>query len=456
VHNRGEFDLIVPIFHSSTIIKKEIIEIIMTTSMIITLAVVVLMVIVIISDKLPFGAPALLAAALLVVLNQTDVATAFSGFTDKNVIMIMGFMACTAALQKTYAMYKLQGTLSKVASRGGIVGFVLLILTIMAIGNFLSGTAYYVLVISIVATIPYNKSLPTSRIVLPAAFATGAAGWLPNGAVMSIGIISSICATAGFENANVSVGKFILIKIIWSVIYLAYSTIMHRFLPDRDISDTAAEAAENAQQKDFVATLKPWQEKVVYAGYIFVIAAMFFLSKLPGESGYALPLIVAGIFLACGIYGFGDMIKNMFSPVIIMMAGVIGVAQAMSDSGLSGYLGDKIAGILGSNPSLLTIVLVFGFMTSIMASFTGASFGSLFIFAPIGAALCIKYGYSPVPLVFACTRAAWINYIVPIDGLPALAMGTGKYKLTEFWMYTLPMWIIQMTLICVLGTVFFA
>ena len=72
----------------------------MTLPMIITLAVVILMIVVIISDKLPFGAPALLAAGLLVVLGQADAATAFSGFTDKNVIMIMGFMVATAAPEK--------------------------------------------------------------------------------------------------------------------------------------------------------------------------------------------------------------------------------------------------------------------------------------------------------------------------------------------------------------------
>ena len=92
----------------------------MTISMIITLAIVVLMIAVIISDKLPFGAPALIACALLVVCKQADIATAFVGFTDKNVIMIMGFMVCTAALQKTVAIHKLKGVLGRIAGKGGM------------------------------------------------------------------------------------------------------------------------------------------------------------------------------------------------------------------------------------------------------------------------------------------------------------------------------------------------
>lgn len=427
----------------------------MTISMIITLAIVVLMIAVIISDKLPFGAPAIIACALLVVTNQADVATAFSGFVDKNVIMIMGFMVCTAALQKTAFIFKLKQFLGKVARKGGTGGLVALLLAIMVVGNFITGTAFYVLVISLMATIPYNEKLPTSRIVLPAAFATGAAGWLPTGAAMMVGLIYSLCESAGMDAAaiSVSIPMYCLINIIWSVIYLGYATVMHRFLPDRDIADKAAE--KKAEEESFVPTLSALQEKVVYAGYIILVFSLVFLSKLPGEIGYGIPLLIAGLFLCFGAISFKEMLGNMFSPVLIMMASVIGVAAAMSNSGLSGFLGGVVSGILGNDPGLLVLVLVFGFATSICATFTGASFGSLFIFAPIGIALCLQYGYNPIPLAYACVSAAWVNWFMPIDGMPALAMGTGKYKMTEFWLYVIPQWILKMGVVCVLGYFFF-
>jgi di/tricarboxylate transporter len=141
---------------------------------------------------------------------------------------------------------------------------------------------------------------------------------------------------------------------------------------------------------------------------------------------------------------------------MIMMASVIGVASAMSNSGLSAYIGNQIAGLLGAAPSLMLIVFVFAFLTSIFATFTGASFGSLFVTAPIGIALCLQYGYNPIPLAVACTSAAWVNYIMPIDGMPALAFGMGKYKLPQFWSFVIPIWLIKMTLVCVLSVVFFA
>lgn len=424
--------------------------------MIITLAIVIAMVVIIISDKLPFGAPALLAAALLVVTNQIDVATAFSGFTDKNVIMIMGFMATMAALQKTTFIHKLEGILADFAKKGGLKGFILLLLVIMVIGNFISGTAFYILVITLVSTIPYNKELPTSRILIPAAFATYSTGWLPNSVVFFTGLVASLCSSAGFEGeVSVNITKFCMMNLIWSVIYLVWATLAHKFLPDRDISDAAQNEELAEGKKEFVKTLSDTQETVVYVLYVVMILAMIFMDKLPGEVGYALPLLIAGVYMCIGALSFKELLGNMFSPVMIMMASVIGVAEGMAASGLSAFIGSKIADMLGASPSMFVLVLVFCLLTSVLATFTGASFGSLFITAPIGIALCMGYGFNPVPLALACVKAAWINYFMPIDGMPALTMGVGKYKLTEFWTYVVPMWILNILTVVVLSIAFF-
>ena len=69
----------------------------MTLPMIIALAVTVLMIILIMVDKLPFGAPPLLALLLLVVFGVTDIKTAFGGFANPTIVMLASFMAIIAA-----------------------------------------------------------------------------------------------------------------------------------------------------------------------------------------------------------------------------------------------------------------------------------------------------------------------------------------------------------------------
>ena len=60
----------------------------MTTQMIIALAITALMVILIMQDKLPFGAPPLLACLLLVVFGIADIKAAFAGFSNATIIML--------------------------------------------------------------------------------------------------------------------------------------------------------------------------------------------------------------------------------------------------------------------------------------------------------------------------------------------------------------------------------
>lgn len=78
----------------------------MTTPMIIALAVTVFMIILIMLDKLPFGAPPLLALLLLVVFGVTDIKTAFGGFSNSTIVMLASFMSIIAALQKTSFIVK--------------------------------------------------------------------------------------------------------------------------------------------------------------------------------------------------------------------------------------------------------------------------------------------------------------------------------------------------------------
>ena len=73
----------------------------MTTAMIIAFAIIVFMIILIMVDKLPFGAPPLLACLLMVVFGVVDIKVAFGGFANSTIVMLAAFMAIIAGLQKT-------------------------------------------------------------------------------------------------------------------------------------------------------------------------------------------------------------------------------------------------------------------------------------------------------------------------------------------------------------------
>ncbi|MGM0113917.1 hypothetical protein IGI52_004292 [Enterococcus sp. DIV0187] len=131
----------------------------MTIEMILALGILVFMIVLIMSDKLAFGAPPLLACLLLVVTGLSTVQEAFAGFVNSSVIMVAGFMVVMAGLMKTSLIGRVQSTMISLVNRGGYKSYVLLLIVVM-LGASLTGsgsTGYYVLILSLVSMIPYNK-----------------------------------------------------------------------------------------------------------------------------------------------------------------------------------------------------------------------------------------------------------------------------------------------------------
>ena len=152
----------------------------MTMPMIIALAVTAFMIYLIMTDKVPFGAAPLIACALMVLFGVTDIATAFRGFSNSSIIMLASFMVIIAALQKTSFIQAFKHTMVKMAAKGGYKAYVLIILVAM-LGTSLFGTgstAYYVMTLGLLSTIPSTKELPRSKFLMPAGDVTFKATYL--------------------------------------------------------------------------------------------------------------------------------------------------------------------------------------------------------------------------------------------------------------------------------------
>jgi len=146
---------------------------------------------------------------------------------------------------------------------------------------------------------------------------------------------------------------------------------------------------------------------------------------------------------AVGVFDFQEIRANVFSPLIIMMASVIGVAGALANTGFTTMVGEVVANMLGGSVNPFIFVLAICLLTSACATLTGASIGSLFIFAPLAIATCTSMGLDPSAVAAAMTVSAWGGGFLPIDGLPAMILGMGNYKLSDFLKYSVPMYLFQ-------------
>lgn len=418
----------------------------MTIEMILALGILILMIVLIMTDKLAFGAPPLLACLLLVVVGLSTVQEAFAGFVNPSVVMVAGFMVVMAGLMKTSLIGKVQSSMLALVNKGGYKSYALLLVVVM-LGASLVGagaTGYYVLILSLISTIPYNKKMPTSKLMMPLGFATNHP-LIPFNVALFYGVTVSVLETAGYTG-GLSMSKFAVVNFILALGFLAWSLVAYRLLPDHPISE-ASEFDEVAATTE-VAALPAWKEYTTIAVFIISVIGMMLMSQL-GNAAFVIPGLAGAFLLMINVLDFKEVRDNMGAPVIIMMAGVIGVADALANSGFTAMIGDVVANSLGTNVSPFVLILIFALLTSTCATFTGSNMGSVFIFAPIAIATSMSLGLNPVAAATAVVISGWNGGYMPIDGMPAMILGMGKYKLPQFWLFSVPMYLVRILVLCI-------
>jgi di/tricarboxylate transporter len=422
----------------------------MTLEMILALGILTLMIVMIMSDKFAFGAPPILACLLLVVTGLSTVQEAFAGFVNPSVIMVAGFMGVMAGLMRTSLIGKVQSSMLALVKKGGYKSYALLLVVVMFGASFpgAGATGYYVLILSLISTIPYNKKMPTSKLMMPLGFATNHP-LLPFNVALFYGVTVSVLETAGYT-AGLSMSKFAVVNFILALGFLAWSLVAYRLLPDHPIS----EASEYDEVAAAIEAMPAWKEYCTIAAFILSVVGMMLMNVL-GNAAYVIPGLAGAFLLIINVLDFREVRDNMGAPVILMMAGVIGVADALANSGFTAMIGEVVADSLGTNINPFILIFIFALLTSTCATFTGSSMGSVFIFAPIAIATSLSLGLNPVAAATAVVIAGWNGGFMPVDGMPAMILGMGKYKLPQFWLFSVPMYLVRIFALCVGAIIMF-
>lgn len=415
----------------------------MTVEMILSLVVLVAMVVMIMFDVLPFGLPPIAACILIVLFGLGDVSYAFAGFTNSTVWMLAFFMVILAAIQKTSLILRVKDAMTSLVERGGFKSYVLLLLVVMLGASIvgMGSTAFYVLIFSLVVTMPYNEKLPGSKLMLPLGIASNHP-LIPINVALQYGVAISVLAASGLDSSNLTMFQFGLVSLFLSAGFLVWAIVGYRILPSHPVAEPTVENAAALANTEG-ERMPAWKEWTVVVSFVVSIVAMMLVDSI-GALAYMIPGVAAMIMVLVKVIDFNECRDNLFSPIILMTAGVIPVANALADTGLSTLVGNTVAGALGTSIPAFAVVFVFALLCSTFACFTGSQVGTVMIFAPLAIAVCQGMGISPMAAAVAVTLSGWAGHYMPIDGLPAMAYGMGNYTMVEFWKFTIPQYLVRL------------
>lgn len=427
----------------------------MTLQMILALVVLVAMIAMIMFDVLPFGMPPIAACILIVIFGAIfgadwetpwDVSYAFAGFTNSTVWMLAFFMVILAAIQKTSFILKVKDAMTKLVEKGGFKSYVLLLLVVMLGASIvgMGSTAFYVLIFSLVVTMPYNEKLPGSKLILPLGIASNHP-LIPINVALQYGVAISVLSAAGISE-GISMVQFAIVTFFLSVGFFVWAIVGYKFLPTHPVAEPTVENAAALAGGD-ENKMESWKEWVTIIAFVVSIVCMMLVDQL-GSLSYMIPGVAAMLMLIIHVLDFNEVRDNLFSPIILMTAGVIPVANCLADSGLSALVGNTVASVIGTGIPPFVLLLIFTVLCSTFACFTGSQVGIVMIFAPLAIAVCQGLGYNPMAACVAVTLSGWAGHYMPIDGLPAMAYGMGKYTMVEFWKFTIPQYIVRLLFLC--------
>ena len=195
-------------------------------------------------------------------------------------------------------------------------------------------------------------------------------------------------------------------------------------------------------------------EMIVYLGFLVTLVSFFFSNRL-GSYVYLIPAVIVIVFIFTGVMTSREAIAGLTGDMIWMVAGVLVFSTALSQSGAGEYIGNLVLSLLGSNPSGLTVTIVFTVVATIMTTFMSNN-GTVAILTPIAASTAVAGGMDPRAVVSLVSMASCLAIAFPTGCSAAtIAFAVGGFNPIKMLKFTLPYNIIMMVSLIISANIFF-
>ena len=246
---------------------------------------------------------------------------------------------------------------------------------------------------------------------------------------------------------------FMKIGLLPSIIGTIYCLFAWRLVPKQELRTDAIDLGAAGKQGGRAA-MSQTHEMIVYLGFLVTLVSFFFSNRL-GSYVYLIPAVIVIVFIFSGVMTSREAIAGLTGDMIWMVAGVLVFSTALSQSGAGEYIGDLVLKLLGSNPSGLTVTIVFTVVATVMTTFMSNN-GTVAILTPIAASTAVAGGMDPRAVVSLVSMASCLAIAFPTGCSAAtIAFAVGGFNPIKMLKFTLPYNIIMMVSLIISANIFF-
>ena len=431
----------------------------MNFNLIITLLVMVFMIVSFVIQKWSYGLTAMTCVVVLTLAGVIDVQTAFSGFSNTTTILIATMIVIAGQLSRTSLISRIRSLMTKAQDKGGIL-LILLICAFTALLTQLMGmTAVMAIMLLFVQTLKDDDASGISQSKMIFLCATMICTWFGRfpvgmGAALPLTTNAYYEGLVGGDSSQLlGIFDFMKVGLLPSIIGTIYCLFAWRLVPKQELRTDAIDLGAAGKQGGRAA-MSQTHEMIVYLGFLVTLVSFFFSNRL-GSYVYLIPAAIVIVFIFSGVMTSREAIAGLTGDMIWMVAGVLVFSTALSQSGAGEYIGNLVLKLLGSNPSGLTVTIVFTVVATVMTTFMSNN-GTVAILTPIAASTAVAGGMDPRAVVSLVSMASCLAIAFPTGCSAAtIAFAVGGFNPIKMLKFTLPYDIIMMVSLIISANIFF-
>ena len=377
-----------------------------TVALIITIITIALF----ISEKIPMAVVAILSMVAMAMSGCITYSEAFAGFSSTAVLMMIGIGIMGKALMVTGFSEKIGQAFMRINNMTEKKFLILVVASSLLISVFLNGIIVIAIFMPIIDSLVLKTGGKISKknLYLPAGIAA-----LIGGNLSVIGSTSILTASGLLEASSFGRGFGFFEPAILGLpacVVLLLFIIIFGTKPQERFFNFAETPIEIPETKD------PSKNKVTEWKQRFVIGVIVFcaVAWILGFNYGTIALIGASLVIIAKCIDIKTAMEGVNWSCILVVAGTLGFAKGVEQSGAGLLITEKLLEICGSfakSPAAMCVILLF--LCTLLSHFMSNT-GVICISVPIALSIASSLGAEELPFVMTCAMGASFAVATPV------------------------------------------
>ena len=395
-----------------------------------TIALIILAITIILfaTGKIPLAVTAVASALAMGIFGVIPFTKAFAGFSNDVTMMVMGSIVIGEALFETGVAQKMGTAIIKMVGTNERLFVIVCVVLAAVLSAFLSNTAVVAMMMPVVAaTAASSKGKITKKgSYMAIGFAANVGGGMtlvgstPN--VIGQGLLADNgLETMGFFDLTLgSVPRLLFMVVFYATLGYTLQNKVFNF-EERHEDGVSAAALEQEEPRSV--------SKMILSSAILVFAVAGFVAGFWTVGAVAMAAALLCVLTGC--ISIKTLFLRMDWNTVWVLAGSLGFAAGISDSGAGQLIADFFIGLLGADISMFKLLLVFTLISVVLGNLMSST-ATMAMLGPIAMSMCAALGFEAKPVIMVIIWALNLAFLTPTATVPVTMTLQGGYRFLDY------------------------